>query len=165
MSQEPDGGAYLAALRRGTSTNAAAATASARITDSAAPGPNTSASSNSGILPAAEKRRSPRYKCEGSVEIREQGRDVRIWARCTDISLHGCYVEAATAYPVGAILLVKIDAHNLRIQVQGTVRVSYPYLGMGIAFTQMTEQDRARLKEMLRTIATPSIIMRANHSL
>jgi hypothetical protein len=39
----------------------------------------------------AEKRRSPRYKCEGSAEMRELSCDVHTWATVTDISRHGCY--------------------------------------------------------------------------
>jgi hypothetical protein len=51
----------------------------------------------------AEKRRSPRYKCEGSAEICEDGRAVRTWATFSDISLHGCYVEAQATYPAGSL--------------------------------------------------------------
>jgi hypothetical protein len=165
MSQEPDGSAYLAALRRGATTSSSAAPAPARIDDAAASAKGEPSNFNRGVFSNADKRRSPRYKCEASAEIREKGKDIRSWAACKDISMHGCYVETATAYPVGAVLTMKIDAQNFRIQVQAEVRVSYPHLGMGLAFTQMAEQDRTRLKEMLRTIASPSIIMRANHSL
>ncbi|MGA8431625.1 MAG: PilZ domain-containing protein [Candidatus Sulfotelmatobacter sp.] len=165
MSHEPDGSAYLAALRRGASTNSSDATAPARINDAAPLGDHALSNFNRGVFSNADKRRSPRYKCEASAEIREKGKDSRIWASCKDISMHGCYVETATTYPVGTLLTTRIDAQNFRIQAQAEVRVSYPHLGMGLAFTQMAEQDRTRLKEMLRTIASPSIIMRANHSL
>lgn len=165
MSEGPDGSAYLAALRRGAATSSSAAAASARINDNALSVVGEPANFNKAVFSPADKRRSPRYKCEASAEIREKGKDSRTWAACKDISMHGCYVETATAYPVGTLLTMRIDAQNVRIQVQAEVRVSYPHLGMGLAFTQMAEQDRTRLKEMLRTIASPSIIMRANHSL
>jgi PilZ domain len=160
MSDQNDGSAYLAALKRSAGGTASAAAAPARIGETTAPGSGTPGSPAGSPKPAgAEKRRSPRYKCEGSAEVREEGSDVRLWATCTDISMHGCYVEATTVYPVGTVLLMKIDAQNLRIQVQGDVRVSYPYLGMGVAFTHMAEEDRTRLKEMLRTLGRPSVIM------
>jgi hypothetical protein len=41
----------------------------------------------------AERRRSPRYNCEGSAEFRVEGSDVRTWGTLTDISVHGCYIE------------------------------------------------------------------------
>lgn len=108
---------------------------------------------------AAEKRRSPRYKCEGSAEIQEEGCDVRTWATFTDVSLHGCYVEAQATYPVGTPLQMKLSANGLKVEATGIVRVSYPYLGMGIAFSEMSQEDRAQLKELLGTVSRPSVIM------
>jgi len=107
----------------------------------------------------SERRRSPRYKCEGSMEMREEGREVGTWAAFTDISLYGCYIEAMATLPVGTALDMKLEAKGFRIQAKGTVRVNYPYLGMGIAFTEMPDDDRARLKELLRSLSQPSVIL------
>jgi hypothetical protein len=104
------------------------------------------------------KRRSPRYKCEGSVQIREQGKDVHTWASFTDISFHGCYVEAQATYPVGTVLQLKLEANGTRVEALGNVRVNYPYLGMGIAFVEMSEENAAHLRQMLTAITRPSVI-------
>ena len=109
--------------------------------------------------PGAEKRRSPRYKCEGSVELREEGCDVRTWATFTDISLHGCYVEAQATYPAGTALHLKLETNGFKVETTGTVRVNYPYLGMGIAFVDMSEENRVHLRELLCSISRPSVIM------
>lgn len=106
-----------------------------------------------------EKRRSRRYKCEGSVQIRQEGRDVKTWASFTDISLHGCYVEAQATYPAGTLLHLKLEANGIRIETKGTVRVNYPYLGMGIAFVDMSEENQAQLRQMLATITHACVIM------
>jgi PilZ domain-containing protein len=76
----------------------------------------------------------------------EDGRDVQTWARFTDISIHGCYVEAQATYPVGTVLHMKLEANGAPVDNKGTVRVSYPYLGMGIAFTDVSEETRERRK-------------------
>jgi hypothetical protein len=107
----------------------------------------------------AEKRRSPRYKCEGSAEIREDGRDVRTWATFSDISLHGCYLEAQATYPSGTILHMKLEANGIVVESKGNVRVTYPYLGMGIAFQGMSEENQALLRRLLATISHPCVIM------
>jgi hypothetical protein len=107
----------------------------------------------------SEKRRSRRYKCEGSVQIRQEGRDVNTWASFTDISLHGCYVEAQATYPAGTLLHLKLEANGIRIETKGTVRVNYPYLGMGIAFVDMSEENKAHLRQMLATITHACVIM------
>lgn len=107
----------------------------------------------------AEKRRSPRYKCEGSAEVREEGCDVRTWATFTDVSLHGCYVEAQATYPAGTKLHLKLEANGERVEVQGKVAVNYPYLGMGIAFETVPEEDKAHLKRLLATLSHHCLVM------
>ena len=84
-----------------------------------------------------------------------------IWTTFTDISLHGCYVEATTTYRVGVKLGLKLEANGFRVEAIGEVRVSYPHLGMGIAFSQMSEEDRERLRELVRSISRPSVILGA----
>jgi hypothetical protein len=37
--------------------------------------------------------------------------------------------------------------------------VSYPYLGMGIAFAEVSEETRERLKQMLGSLTRPTAIM------
>lgn len=156
MAEETNEGiAYLMALKRSAG---AAAPAPAReetpqtTTDEEAPKASAS-------FQGAEKRRSPRYQCEGSVQMRETNCDVHTWSTFTDISMHGCYVEAQATYPVGTMLELKLEAKGIRVDTKGNVRVSYPYLGMGIAFTEMSDDNQARLKELLASLSRPSIIM------
>jgi hypothetical protein len=154
MADENNQGiAYLMALKR-----------SAR---SDAPNPardESSAASNGGqnstpSFQGREKRRSPRYPCQGSVQMLEDKCNVHTWASFTDISLHGCYVEAQATYPLGTVLHLKLEAKELRVETKGTVRVTYPYLGMGIEFTEMTPENETRLRELLASISRPSVIM------
>lgn len=162
MAQEPnDGISYLMALKRSSSDAPSAAAPAGE----SSPGTQTGGPSNyqsaagQPSYPGAEKRRSPRYKCEGSAEMRELTCDVHTWATFTDISLHGCYVEAEATYPVGTVLQMKLAANGAKVEVTGNVRVSYPYLGMGIAFVNMTDENEARLRDMLSTVLRPSVIM------
>jgi hypothetical protein len=106
---------------------------------------------------AGERRRSPRYKCEGSAEFRVAGSDVRTWGTFTDISMTGCYVEMTATFPVGSRVDLSLELQGESVQVQGEVRVSYPCLGMGIAFTEITEQNSRRLRDLIETLAPPSL--------
>jgi len=155
-----EGTAYLMALRQSAHGSSAAAPAPAR--ENAAPThtemvPATPAAEDT--FKGAEKRRSPRYKCEGSAEVREEGHDVRTWASFTDVSLHGCYVEAQATYPAGTVLHMKLEVNGIRVETKGTVRVSYPYLGMGIAFTEMSEENRANLRRLVANLSRPCVVM------
>lgn len=157
MAQEIDEGvAYLRALKQSTSPVAATAATPAREANPEHP---VSSADSSDRFKGAEKRRSPRYKCEGSAEMCEAGHDVRTWATFSDVSLHGCYVEAQATYPAGTSLHMKLEVNGVRLEAKGNVRVSYPYLGMGIAFVDMSEEAQSRLREMLATITRPTAIM------
>jgi hypothetical protein len=109
--------------------------------------------------PGTEKRRSPRYKCEGKTELREEGCEVRTWAAFTDISMHGCYVEAQATYPAGTVLDMKLEANGFKVEAKGNVRVVYPYLGMGIAFVDMSDEARTHLRELIGSISQSSVII------
>lgn len=152
-----DGTAYLRALKQATSSQSEAAAAPVREAERLSE--NASTVENGENFQGAEKRRSPRYKCEGSAEVREEGCDVRTWASFTDIGLHGCYVEAQAIYPAGTLLHMKLEAGGIRVETKGKVRISYPYLGMGIAFEDMSDENASRLKQLLASLSRPSTIM------
>ena len=152
--------AYLLALKQSAGPHTAAGAAPARTAESPHPAPEEAPAVNAASqFTGAEKRRSPRYKCEGSAEVRKDGCDVRTWATFTDISVHGCYVEAQATYPAGSILNMKLEANGIRVETKGNVRVSYPYLGMGVAFVDISEENQARLRQMLATITHPTMIV------
>ena len=158
MAQEQnDGIAYLMALKQAIGPQAGAAAAPAHEQESAPDvGSGTESAEN---FQGVEKRRTPRYKCEGSAEVREEGCDVRTWATFTDIGLHGCYVEAQATYPAGTLLHMKLEVNGIRLETKGKVRISYPYLGMGVAFEEMSEENLGRLKQLLSTLSRPGVIM------
>jgi hypothetical protein len=150
-----DGTAYLRALKHATSSQSGAA-APAREPERLMEKASTVQGGED--FQGAEKRRSPRYKCEGSAEVREEGCDVRTWASFTDIGLHGCYVEAQATYPAGTLLHMKLEANGIRLETKGKVRISYPYLGMGI-FEEMSDENVAHLKQLLASLSRPCVIV------
>jgi head-tail adaptor len=91
--------------------------------------------------------------------LREISSGAAMWATFSDISLHGCYVEAAAGYSVGSAVALMIEVNGYRVEVTGEVRVSYPGLGMGISFTEVSDKSRERLRALVRSISQPSVIM------
>jgi len=149
MAEEINKGiAYLLALRHNAAADVDTPAASA------SPAPQ-----DAEQFSGSEKRRSRRYKCQGSAQIREDGCDIPTWASFTDISVHGCYLEAQATYPAGTLLHMKLETNGIRVETKGTVRVTYPYLGMGIAFVDMSEENQAHLRRMLATLTHPSLIV------
>jgi hypothetical protein len=161
FDESSSGANYLSSLKQSGSPQAAGA-AAARAPDVPRPSEVPPANGNptsTASAPTVEHRKSPRYRCKGSARLQESGGTVSIWATFADISMHGCYVEAATPFRVGAVLGLQLEVNGFRVEATGEVRVSYPSLGMGISFTKVSEEDRERLRGLIRSISTPSVIV------
>jgi hypothetical protein len=107
---------------------------------------------------AGERRDSRRYTCTGSVELRTEG-GVRLWGTLKDISLHGCYVEMATTFPVGKQVNLALEAGGVWVRAGATVRASYPSLGMGMSFAELAATQQLHLKEILAASAENRAIL------
>ena len=157
MSEEINEGiAYLRALKQSVGPTGGAAAAPAH--ESQGSGQEASVQPDDQFK-GADKRRSLRYKCEGSAQLREEGVDIHTWVSFTDVSMHGCYVEAQATYPAGTILHMKLEANGVRVETKGRVVVNYPYLGMGICFEDMSEDNKGHLKRLLGTLSHRCVIV------
>ena len=105
-----------------------------------------------------ERRQSPRLRCSGSVEFRAEGSDVRMWGTITDISLHGCYVEMNATFPVDTKVDLALKSFGIGIHTAGTVRATYPSLGMGICFSNIEPLEQLQLKQLLTALAGRSTL-------
>ncbi len=162
MANELDpGAAYLASLKRSSSAQAPAPAPSKE----AGTGPETQRPDEGPSFPQRppvqiiEKRRSPRYRCQGSARVQEVRGGASVWASFTDISLHGCYLEAPNPFRVGTPLSLQLECGGFRIEATGEVRVSYPGVGMGISFDKMSEQEEGQLRQLVQSISRPSTIL------
>ena len=108
-----------------------------------------------------DRRQSPRLRCSGSVELRAQGSDVRMWGTLTDVSLHGCYVEMNSTFPVDTRVDLVLKSFGIRIHTAGTVRASYPSLGMGICFADIEPLEQLQLRQLLAALSGRSTIYAA----
>jgi hypothetical protein len=105
MAQEIDDGiAYLRSLKRSVSPLAAAATGPVRETGSdehsGSARPWRTPENGSRALKSGAAH-AIRAKAEPNFAKNEEGCDVGTWATCSDVSLHGCYVEAGAPIPPG----------------------------------------------------------------
>jgi hypothetical protein len=91
--------------------------------------------------------------------LREAQSGSSTWATFTDISQHGCYVEAMSTFPVGTKLSLTIEVNGFRVETGGEVRIVYPSLGMGISFAISSEEHGERLRELLRSVSRHSTIL------
>jgi len=149
-TDENVGADYLRNLKQGQSKETPAQTSPMGALANPEAG---TASGSSSSWSGRERRRSIRYKCHGSAEFRFKNTGVRTWGSLTDISLHGCYVEMMQTSPSGTPVDLVLEANGIRIEVQGEVRVNYPFLGVGIVFTEVASEQQHHLQELLKSFS------------
>ncbi|MGB0038270.1 MAG: PilZ domain-containing protein [Terriglobales bacterium] len=119
-------------------------------------------SETNAVIPAetvTDRRQSRRHQCTGSVRLRAEGSDVRLWGTLKDISLNGCYVETVTTFPVNTQVNVELESAGIRVLARATVRASYPSLGMGMCFSKLAPTQQLRVKEILAASAGKRAIL------
>jgi hypothetical protein len=102
-----------------------------------------------------ERRGDHRYRCSGSAEFRTEASTGRMWGTLTDISLHGCYLEMNATFPIDTKVQLVLKSCGIQIETEGTVRASYPALGMGIRFSRIRPADELQLKKLLAHLSGP----------
>ena len=83
-----------------------------------------------------DRRRTPRYPFEASIEMREGSSPDKRTARVTGLSLNGCYVSTESPYPEGVLLTVKVFTETDFYEGQAAVIYQQEKLGMGLMFTE-----------------------------
>ena len=83
-----------------------------------------------------DRRRTPRYLFNASIEMRESASQDKRTARVTGLSLNGCYVSTESPYPDGSSLMVKVFTEAEFYEGQATVIYQQEKLGMGLMFTE-----------------------------
>lgn len=96
-----------------------------------------------------ERRSAPRYPLVLAAEVVELPRGAKLSARTSDISRSGCYFDTLNPIPQGSQIRLRITHHNEVFEAIGkVVYVSYG-LGMGVAFTEVSPEQQARLDHWL----------------
>jgi CheY-like chemotaxis protein len=75
--------------------------------------------------------------------------DPPVRCQLTDLSLHACYLELSSPFPVSTRVTLSMRAGDVELRSEGVVRVMHPDKGMGVEFTQTTAQHRELLGKFL----------------
>ena len=67
----------------------------------------------------------------------------------TDLSLGGCYVETESPFPERSGITLCLNAEDIEVEAEGTVRVMHPGFGMGIEFASRTTDERAQVARFI----------------
>jgi hypothetical protein len=98
------------------------------------------------------QRRSPRYPFFASANIVEQRTGVRLTARTSELSRHGCYLDMMNPLPIGSIIKVEIVNHEKALESRGHVIYSQSNVGMAVAFDELSTRDTQILENWLHQL-------------
>ena len=100
-----------------------------------------------------ERRRHPRFRCDGGVQILTRESSYTVAARLADLSLGGCYAEIMSPYPVGTEVELEVQVAGRSLHASGVMRTSHPHFGNGIEFTSVAMASRMELEQVVSELA------------
>ena len=100
-----------------------------------------------------ERRKSPRYKCTGSAEMRKDGAGLAIWGKVSDLCVGGCYVEISAPLPVDTPLDVILSVCDEQLRTRALVRSNHPGFGMGMRFVEPAPEQAEILARIIQRLA------------
>jgi len=108
---------------------------------------------NKPLQPA--KRRSVR-RCPfvASAEVTELGSAAQLSARTSELGVGGCYIDALNPFPKGTLVGLRILRDQGVFETKAKVVYCDPRFGMGLAFTEMTPDQRSLLEAWLAEIVS-----------
>jgi hypothetical protein len=102
---------------------------------------------------AEEDRRSAsRNMLVASAEAEELTHGVSLSARTSDISVHGCYLDTLNPFSPGTRIRVHLTKGNETFHSLAIVTYAHEGMGMGIAFTEISQQAREMIQKWIADV-------------
>ena len=108
--------------------------------------------------PAWTNQRSAR-RCPlvASAEVTDLRSGTRLSARISELGVGGCYVDALTPFPEGTLVKLRILRDQGAFESNGKVVYTHANFGMGVAFTNVTEDQRSILEAWIGEIVSKRV--------
>ncbi|MBV8631283.1 MAG: PilZ domain-containing protein [Silvibacterium sp.] len=101
-----------------------------------------------------EKRRYPRYSCEGYAEVLLPAGGMLFRGRIRDLSVSGCFIEAAMPrLERGTLVEVYFVTNQLQFRVQANIAGVREKRGAGISFVNVSPRRAAQIAALIGELA------------
>ena len=104
---------------------------------------------------AKDRRRFPRYPCNGGLEI-ITAFEFPYWAELIDISATGVYAKTPGPLPRHTLTKIRITVGDFMCEAHAEVMTSDPGFGMSLRFTVLSQRSMSELRTFLKSLPTPS---------
>jgi hypothetical protein len=92
-----------------------------------------------------------------SVEVTDLHSGTRLLARISELSVGGCYIDALTPFPEGTLVKLRIVRDQGAFESIGKVVYTHANFGMGVAFTNLTADQRSILEGWIAEIVSKRV--------
>ena len=100
-----------------------------------------------------ERRTSTRYPFTATCDATEPKSHAKIIGRTSDLGRGGCYIDTIGPFPIGTVLVVRINREHQTLTIEGKVAFAQPGMGMGLAFTKAGPDQQAILDEWIAELS------------
>jgi hypothetical protein len=104
------------------------------------------------MLPEARNRRYERVGLSKGPLVAWQGPTGRTVSRVATLGMGGLFIEVAEPAAAGDGIKVVLAVPEGVVRARAMVRNSHPGKGMGVEFTSMNPEHRARLRRLVRKL-------------
>jgi hypothetical protein len=108
-----------------------------------------SAFSGASAATSDERRAAARKPIIATANVVELGSGAKLRARSCDLVVQGCYVDSMNPFPAGTQVRIRLEKGKSSFEARGRVVYRLAGLGMGIAFSDVSAEDRAVLDKWL----------------
>ena len=105
-------------------------------------------------LQPAKQRAVRRCALVASAEVTELSSGTLLSGRSSELGLGGCYVDSLNPFPEGTLVGLKLLRDQGVFETKAKVVYCDPGFGMGLAFTEMTPDQRSLLEAWLTEIVS-----------
>lgn len=92
-----------------------------------------------------ERRHATRYPFSATATIIDPQSQTRLQARCSDLSLEGCYVDTLNPFCEGSIVKVRLCREGQVFETSAIVHTSHVGMGMGLYFRETPPDHKSIL--------------------
>jgi PilZ domain len=96
-----------------------------------------------------ERRLAVRQPFTSAAIVISAHAQMRLQARCADLSLNGCYLDSMNPYPVGTLVQLRLNKEEKTFAAVAGVRSSHPGMGMGLAFQELPPEQMLLIADWL----------------
>jgi hypothetical protein len=100
-----------------------------------------------------ERRKNGRFGVSASADMLELRTRTHLSGRASDLGAGGCYIDTVSPFPVGTSLTIKLVSGNRSVAAKAAVVSAPAGMGMGLAFTEISADQKENLSAWLRELS------------